>query len=268
MLRKFHPRGMALVANTPVSPGTTQPKAAAARRHCVAALAMVLSIGASGVRADDFIVYSPHVIATQSEIELRGYNFSDGRSNINGQRAAEFSVAHAFTSWWKPEIYLAEYEKAPGEGGGLVGYEFENTFQLTEPGQYWADVGLLASYGHPKNGGPGEIEFGPLIEKTAGRFDHRVNLIWEKKVGAGAPSTTEFRYSYAGTYAVSAAFRPGIEAYGRPDDRSYQAGPIVTGEWHLPGTRGNVEYRVGMLLGINPAAPRRTVLAQLEYEFF
>ncbi|MFC5525293.1 hypothetical protein ACFPPA_06010 [Rhodanobacter ginsengisoli] len=230
--------------------------------------AAVTLAGAGRVQADDFIVYSPHVIATQTEVELRGFSVSDGRSDYNGDRAAEFSVAHAFTSWWKPELYLAEYEREPGAGGKLVGYEFENTFQLTEPGQYWADFGLLASYGHPKGGGPGELEFGPLIEKTVGRFDHRVNLIWEKHIGAGAPSKTEFRYSYQGTYAMSGAFRPGIEAYGRPDDDSYQAGPIVAGEWHVPHSSGNLEYRFGVLLGINAAAPRRTWLAQLEYEFF
>ena len=231
-------------------------------------LAAVTLAGAGRAHADDFIVYSPHVIATQTEIELRGYSFGDGRSDMDGQRAAELSVAHAFTGWWKPELYLAEYEKEPGAGGSLVGYEFENTFQLTEPGRYWADFGLLASYGHPKDGGPGELEFGPLIEKTVGRFDHRVNLIWEKHVGSGAASGTEFRYSYAGTYAVSSAFRPGIEAYGRPDDDAYQAGPIVAGEWHVPHSTGNVEYRFGILLGINAAAPRRAWLAQLEYEFF
>lgn len=240
------------------------------RRHSgLFLLAAVVALAQAGhAQADDFIVYSPHVVATQSEIELRGFDVGDGRPDYGGERAAEFSVAHAFNGWWKPELYLAEYQREPGAGGKLVGYEFENTFQLTEPGQYWADVGLLASYGHPKGGGPGELEFGPLIEKTVGRFDHRVNLIWEREVGGGASHATEFRYSYAGTYAVTPAFRPGIEAYGRPDDHAYQAGPIIAGEWHVPHSRGNVEYRFGVLLGINAAAPRRTWVAQLEYEFF
>lgn len=238
------------------------------RRFLPVALGLAM-LGCVGlVHADDFIVYSPHVIATQNEIELRGYGFSDGRADINDERAAELSVAHAVTGWWKPELYVAEYKKEPGGQGKLVGYEFENTFQFTEPGRYWADVGLLASYGHPKGRGPGELELGPLIEKTAGRFDHRVNLIWERHIGSGASHGTEFRYSYAGTYALTSSFRPGIEAYGRPDDNAYQAGPVATGEWHVPGTHGNVEYRIGLLLGINPAAPRRTVLAQVEYEFF
>jgi hypothetical protein len=107
-----------------------------------------------------------------------------------------------------------------------------------------------------------------LIEATYGRFAHIVNLIWEKAVVAGVDSHYGFRYSYSGTYAVSEAFRPGLEFYGRPDDHAYQGGPIVAGEWHLPGTTSNLEYRVGVVVGINAEAPRQTWLARLEYEFF
>lgn len=239
-------------------------------------LSALLLLGLAGTalpgngRADDFIVYSPHVIAHQSEFELRGYRVGDGRNGYDGARAAELSVAHAVTGWWRPELYLARYQKAPGERGKYLGYEFENVFQLTEPGRYWADFGVLASYEHNiVKGEPDAIETGALIEKTVGRFDHVVNLIWEKQVGAGAARKYEFRYSYRGTYAVSSAFRPGIEAYGRPSDNAYQAGPIVAGEWHVPGTvTGSLEYRVGVVFGINAGAPRRTWLAQVEYEFF
>ena len=255
----FHPR-----------PARAPQLARVARHACLAlGVGAAYLASAGSALADDFIVYSPHVIVTQSEVELRGYGTDDRRDEMDGERAAELSVAHAFTGWWKPEIYLARYEREPGAGGSLIGYEFENTFQLTEPGRYWADIGLLASYGHSwEADGHDELEFGPLIEKAVGRFDHRVNLIWEREIGAGAASKTEFRYSYAGTYALTPAFRPGIEAYGRPDDHAYQAGPTLSGEWHVPGTAGNLEYRVGLLLGINADAPRRTWLAQLEYEFF
>ena len=71
-------------------------------------------------RGDDFVVYSPYVIATQSELELRGYTYSDARSDHSGN-AAELSIAHAFTDWWKPEVYVAEYQNAAG------------TFRMTGP---------------------------------------------------------------------------------------------------------------------------------------
>ena len=181
---------------------------------------------ATGVaRADDFIVYSPHVTATQSEIELRGYQYNDPRADFNGGSAAELSVAHAFNGWWKSEVYLAEYKQTPGGSGRLIGYELENTFQLTQPGQYWADFGFLASYEHQTVAGkPDAVEFGPLIEKTVGRFDHTFNAIWEKEVGSGAGGKYEFRYSYSGTYTVSAAFA----------DRNYKP-PIASGLAREPG---------------------------------
>lgn len=218
--------------------------------------------------ADDFIIYSPHVNQGQSEIELRGFYTSDDRFAFDGRAASELSLAHAFTGWWKPEIYVAKYENNPGQNAGLVGYELENTFQFTQPGEYWADVGFLASLELPSIKGENDrLEFGPLFEKTFGRFDHRLNLIWEKEIGAGASRRYEFRYSYSGTYAVSGLFQPGIEFYGRPADRAYQIGPILHGEWNVPGTTGNLEYRVGLLQGINTDAPRRTWVAQFEYEF-
>lgn len=232
-------------------------------------LCALLTIGAaSAARADDLIVYSPHVNQGQSEIEMRGFYTRDGRSDVDGQAAGELSLSHAFTGWWKPEIYVAEYERNPGESGGLVGYEFENTIQFTQPGQYWVDLGLLASLELPTTKGDrNTLEFGPLIEKTVGRFDHRVNLIFEKEIGTGASPHYEFRYSYSGSYSLSNSFRPGIEFYGRPDDHAYQVGPIARGEWHVRGTTGDIEYRIGLLQGINASAPRRTWVGQIEYEF-
>ena len=236
-------------------------------RACALGLWLLAGIGACA-HADDFIVYSPYVNRGQSEIELRGFYTSDGRLDFNGAAASELSLAHAFTGWWKPEIYVAEYEKNPGESAGLVGYEFENKFQFTQPGEYWVDAGFLASLELPNvRGENNRLEFGPLLEKTFGRFDHRLNLIWEKEIGADASRHYEFRYSYCGTYALSRLFQPGIEFYGRPSDRAYQIGPITHGEWHVPGTTGDVEYRVGLLQGINTDAPRRTWVAQFEYEF-
>ncbi len=238
-------------------------------RSAAACLAVACAAAAPRAHADDFIVYSPHVIATQSEIEVRGYRYDDPRADFNGGSAAELSLAHTFNNWWKAELYVAKYKKAPGEGEHLLGYELENTFQLTPVGEYWADFGFLAAYEH--NTRPGEhdaAEFGPLIAKTVGRTTHTLNLIWEKQLGAGAAGKYEFRYAYQGTYTVSSAFRPGIEAYGRPADHAYQAGPVVAGEWRIPGTMAEFEYRVGVVFGINAAAPRRTWLAQLEYEFF
>src|SRR5258708_17139679 len=152
---------------------------------------------ASVVRADEFIVYSPHVFASQSEVEVRGYRYADSRSDQGGS-AAELSIAHGVTDWWKPEFYVAEFEKTPDTRGYFKGFEFENTFQFTPPGKYLADFGFLAAYEHNIAAGLlNAVEFGPLIEKTAGRFTHRANFIWEKALGSGASGRYQPRYTYS-----------------------------------------------------------------------
>jgi hypothetical protein len=235
-------------------------------RTLIVSIAMLAA--ATSAQADDFVVYSPYVTATQSEIEFRGFRVTDGRAELGGTMASELSIAHGVNGWWKPELYLARLEKQPGSRGQLLGYELENTFQLTPQGKYWADIGFLAAYEHNTHSGSRDaIEFGPLIAKQVGRFSNTLNLLWEKQLGSGASGKYALRYSYSSTYAVSAAFRPGMEVYLRPGDHAYQAGPIITGEWHVPGSSSNLEYRVGVVVGINAAAPRQTWLAQVEYEF-
>ena len=233
-----------------------------------AAVGVMLIAVARPAAADDFVVYSPYVTATQNEIEVRGYRVEDARAGMRADAAAEVSISRGMNAWWRPEFYLVRYQRSAG-GGSLQGYEFENTFQLTPPGKYPADLGFLASYEHNTAARTSDaLEFGPLLAIKAGRFAHTVNLIWEKEVGAGAGRGYEFRYSYGATYTISSRLRPGVEAYGRPADRAYQAGPILAGEWHLPRTFSSLEYRVGVVLGLNAAAPRQTWLARLEYEFF
>lgn len=237
-------------------------------RALAALAALGLLAAASRARADDLVVYSPYVTQGQSEFELRGIQQRDANPSLDGARSAEVSVAHAFTSWWRPEIYLGEYERAPGQGQRLVGNEFENVFQLTPQGEYWADLGMVLSYGYSREPGVAStLEFGPLLEKRSGRIDQRLNLIWEKQVGGGADNKYALRAAYSFAYRVRRAFAPGFELYLRPVDNAYQVGPVLRGE--LVGTRGTeLEYRFGVVFGVNAAAPSQTFLASLEYEFY
>src|SRR5690242_8670487 len=102
-------------------------------------------LGSAAHASDDFIVYSPYVTEGQSEVEFRGHQQYDGDPALDGERAYVLSLAHAFTRWWQPEVYLGRYEREPGSANTLEGYEFENIFQLSEQGKYWADLGFLAS---------------------------------------------------------------------------------------------------------------------------
>ena len=231
----------------------------------IAGAAASFSLGAHA--SDDFIVYSPYVTQGQSEVEFRSHQQFDGDPALDGERAYVVSLAHAFTSWWQPEIYLGRYERDPGSPNTFEGYEFENIFQLSEQGQYWADFGFLASYEYNAlPGEPGVLEFGPLFEKRSGRIDQRFNLILEKELGGGASGHYERRASYAWSYAINTMLQPGFEAYYRPDDDSHQIGPALNGE--IASRGGNeFEYHVAYLFGLNKGAADRTLAIRFEYEF-
>jgi len=229
-------------------------------------------LGANVVYADnDFFVYSPHVVQGQREVEIRGFGYQDGRSDLNGAGGYNISLAHAVTDWWKPEVYVGEFNRTPGGSVFSSGYEFENTMQLSAPGECWADFGLLASYVDSTQPGISSIaEFGPLLEKMSGHIDQRLNLIFTKQIGGGASSAIVFRSAYSINYnfhADMATYSPGLEAYYRPADNAYQIGPIFSGELRTDG--GNeLEYSIGEVFGINSGAPSRTLLARLGYDFF
>jgi hypothetical protein len=238
----------------------------------IVTLAILSGFGVNNANADnDFIVYSPHVVQGQSEVEVYGFGSQDGRSDLNGASGYNISVAHAVTSWWKPEVYVGEFNRDPGGATHPSGYELENTFQLTSLGEYWADVGFLASYAHNKQPGmPSVAEFGPLFEKMSGHIDQRLNFIWEKQIGGGASGAYTFRSAYSIGYNINAGnatYSPGLEAYYRPGDNAYQFGPVFSGELRT-GKGNELEYSLGVVFGINPSAPDKTLLARLEYEFF
>lgn len=231
-------------------------------------VALTIACTSLPARADDFIVYSPYVVQGQSEIEFRGHSYHDSDPAVSGGYEYLFSFAHAFTDWWKPEVYLVDYQRTPGGPQYLKAREFENTFQLTPAGEYWADVGFLASYEYKVQAGQANtLEFGPLFEKRAGRFVHRLNFIWEKQIGANASRQYEFRGAYSLSYQWRQAFAPGIELYYRPADDARQIGPVFYGE--LASAGGNeLEYSAGVVFGVNRGAPERTLVLRLEYEFF
>ena len=217
--------------------------------------------------ANDFAVYSPHVVQGQKEIELRGFTYRDSTA-LDGTGANEMSIAYGVNRWWKTELYAARF--AYGQDGVRhpVGYEFENTFQLADVGEYWADPGFVLSYVHNKQPDtPNSVEFGPLFEKRSGHINQRINFIWEKQLGNQASGKYAFRTAYSFGYKIRSAFIPGFEAYYRPVDNANQLGPAISGE--LRTAQGSeFEYSVAILYGLNQLAPRKTLVFRLEYGFF
>lgn len=213
------------------------------------------------------IVYSPSVTRGQTEFESRSsHAYSNGQGT---QHNYAFAVGHAFTSWWRPELYVGRFERDASGTTHFAGTELENIFQLTATGQYWADTGFLFSYEmNPASLESDKVEFGPLFEKQSGRMLQRLNLTWEKGVGPGSNSKYDFLGAYSFRYTFHKSFAPGFEAFVAPTDHNYRIGPVVYGE-KLFGMRGSeLGYSVGLLLPLNAASPDATLVIRLEYEIY
>lgn len=210
-------------------------------------------------------IYSPHVTQGQTEFEVRTSN--EHASGANEQNLV-FAAAHAFTSWWRPEIYLARYERADGQTV-FAGTELENVFQLSPAGLYWADIGFLLAYeANPSWLESDKLEFGPILEKRSGRTLHTLNLLWERGVGPESTAEYEFEAAYRFRYEHRKLFAPGLEFYAAPEEDAYRAGPVFHGERVWGSLGRELEYDAGFLFPLGNAAPDWTFVIRIEYELF
>jgi high-affinity iron transporter len=246
-----------------------RPRAAAIAPVLLAALALFAPCPDAHA---DHVVYSPLVEEGEIAIELRGHYDIDGDDARDGAQAHKVDLEWAPFARWRTEL-VGEFEREPGEDLEATEIAWENVFQLTEQGQYWADVGLLAEYAHSlEDDGEDAIELGLLGQKEIGRSDVRINLIFERELEDGADVEMEYRWQYR--YRLGSAFEPGLEMYGELgewgemgsfDDHEQQLGPAVFGKLRTAG--GAVRYEAGVLFGLTNETPDTTVRLLLEYEF-
>ena len=121
-------------------------------------------------------IYSPRVEQGEWELEYVGRYFHDRDSDEHRQSQNKLALGYGPASYWWTELY-AEYEHTPGSGGGWSAFEWENRFQLTEPGQYWIDVGALVELERTHPGGGKEVRAGLLLEKDIDETTLTVNWL-------------------------------------------------------------------------------------------
>lgn len=217
-------------------------------------------------------VYSPIVEPGEVAVEVRGHHDFDASDARDGAQQWKAEIEWAPAQRWLTEA-LVEWEREPA--GNLTATEvaWENVFQLTEQGQYWADVGLLAEYAHSlEHGGDDKLELGLLAEKAADRHVATANLLFERELVDGGDTEVEYAFQYR--YRHSAAFEPGLELHGELGEigefgsvaaHRHQLGPAAFGK--LRTSQSAIRYEVALLFGITTEAPDATLRVQLEYEF-
>jgi hypothetical protein len=220
-------------------------------------------------------VYSPYVEPGVLELEARGRRAVDNRSDQDDAQQQKYEFGYGVTSWWHTAL-VGEVEKEPEADHRYTATGWENIFQLTEPGKYWADLGLYVEYEHSHIANePDELEAKLLVEKNVDPFIVTANLIFNREIGSGAGKGVGFEYALRVGYPFLRWLEPGVEAYGEPgrltgfgstQQQEHILGPVLTGKFNIAGLPGVLGYEAGYLFGATDASPRGTVKWLLEYE--
>ena len=248
-------------------------------------LTAVLCLLSFRVRAD-FHVFSPYEIDLgEIEIEHNGSAEFDRRPDNSGAQSYTLEIGTGLTSWWHSEIELG-FDRDPGfsQPTMLTEVVTENTFQLTEPGRYFVDLGFFFEYAQSvlgrKHASPNEITFGPLIAKDIGRTTTTVNLFFTREIGPDqGPHGFDFNYAWQTRWNIWPLLSPAIEFYGdagnighspRFADQQFRIGPVGVGAVKLSqlglGRAGELKYEIGWLFGATRATPNGTLRWRLELE--
>jgi hypothetical protein len=197
-------------------------------------------------------VYGATVEAGETEFEAR-YGRLVG-DEADGEDALKLEVARGFS----PRFYgavVGEFEREPHEQRRLDAVAFEGIYTLGKVAGIDAAV-----YGEYAVGlhGPDALETKLLLQKRAGEFDARLNLIAEKPLRGGAP--IELGYAASADVAAVGELRLGLAAFGElgttrhvTSRSEHFIGPVAKFEIeHLPG-RGELEVETGYLFAVGKA---------------
>ncbi len=244
------------------------------------ALASAAFVLLAGPALADLQVRMPEVDYREFEFEHNGLvTFDTKGSPLNHAQSYTNSIGYGVLPWWEIEL---EGELASGGGQHLTwdAVTLENTFQLTEPGEYFFNLGFFFEYSQStQRGEPSGVTFGPIIQKELNDvlgLDtlHTLNLFLTRDVGHDATKATGFQYAWQSLIETHPLISPGVEFYGNIPDiahagptaqQQHWVGPVLAGAANF-APYGKLKYEVGYLFGLTPASGHSAVRWKLEYE--
>jgi hypothetical protein len=225
-------------------------------------------------------VRMPEVDYLEFEFEHNGLvTFDTKGSPLRNAQSYTNSIGYGVLPWWEIEL---EGEMASGGGQTLTwnATTLENTFQLTEPGEYFFTLGFFFEYSQSTlQGEPSDVTFGPIIQKELNNVFgldtlHTLNLFLSRDVGHDATKDTGFQYAWQSLILTHPLISPGVEFYGIIPDlahagpttqQQHWVGPVLAGAANF-APYGKLKYEVGYLFGLTPASGRSAIRWRLEYE--
>jgi len=252
----------------------------AGRRIPAVAVTVAGMLGLIPPAAAELKVRMPTVEYRELEFEHNGLVTFSGRDP--GQNRAQSytnAIGYGVTPWWKIEV---EGEMSSGGGKHLTidAATIENYFQLTEPGQYFFNLGFFAEYSQVTvKGEPNAFKFGPMIQKELPDVlgvdtRHTLNLFVSRGVGPYAVRETGFDVAFQSVALLTPLFAPGFEYYGTIENLGHAStynrqqhfvGPVLTGAQSF-SPWGKLKYEVGYQFGLTTATPNGAIRWKLEYE--
>jgi hypothetical protein len=254
--------------------GKTKKKNSWRALSAAGALTTALSLQAPAANADPAAkVYLPAVVQGETEVELRGGYQRWRDHDDDRERQFVVDVGYAFTSWWKSELAVG-VTRLPGTSARLDEIEWENIFALTEPGRYWADLGLFAELARDHAEKRNVAAIGPMFQKEFGPAQGNLNLLFERQLGAHAEPGAEITYAWQVKWRGNPRFEPGIQGFGTlgrtnefDHDTEHKIGPAFFSQAML-GARNKIKFDAAVLFGLNRNSPDTTFRFNLEYEIY
>ncbi|AKH70830.1 hypothetical protein IMCC21906_03193 [Spongiibacter sp. IMCC21906] len=201
-------------------------------------------------------VYDPYVNALEKEVEYRLVRTQGGRS------LHRLGIASSLTDRLAVEVYgLSEDSRM----GTLEGGELEFKYQLTEQGEYFADVGVLAEYEYEDADHNNEGSLTLLAASAWGAHVSAANLSLGYENRGALADEWETSLSLQTRYRLRQWLEPGVEFYAGEDYRGI--GPVLVGTTRL-GVAKSLRWEIGAIAGLTDDSADYTLRLSFEYEFY
>lgn len=218
-------------------------------------------------------VFAPSVTYGEKEIDSKYGTLKKPGEDRNSAGSIGYGVG--VTQAWMTELYVL-YKHADGEKTKFDAWEWENKFQLTAPGEYAVDTGLIIEIERPQDRSEGyEITFGPLFQTEFGKLQLNTNLLVQHNFRADFDNPYRLGYQWQAKYRSLPQIEFGAQGFGdlgqwRSSEpapvKGHRIGPAVFGKY-VTGPGQAIKYNAALLFDVGGGNRGDGFRTQVEYEF-
>lgn len=238
--------------------------------HILAFACLLIAGSATPVSATS-TVKTPWVTKGAGKIELKNYAVIDEGRDGKDAWEQKLEIGYSFTDWWSAELEAKGEWSA--EGWIYSSTEWENIFQLTAEGEYWADFGIMLGYDLAARPGDSDTaSFKFIAGKKLTEWQHVFNLTLERDIGADRESGIDYGVAWQSIYHLDKQLSAGFEYFG--DIGTLNSSGSFSEQGHKIGPYAVYRFddmpyvlELGSLFGITSHAPDIEIKTEIAYRF-